>query len=513
MTADTEGRSRRYHDAELTRAARRNRVLYVLTILAGVVYLSWLISVTDWSHPVAAGMFLLAELICFVCVLVWGDMLSEQRLHPLEGMEWKGDLPDVDLLITVCREPMEVVRPAFEAAARIDYPRLQVTVLDDGTSEEVKSLSKQLNFRYTTRPERISAKSGNLNHGMRITSAPFVMTLDADQVPRPDVIRRMIGYFQIPEIGFVGSRQSFRVPGNDPWGNRDTVFYESMQISKNAFNASISCGSGVIYRRKAIEEIGGFCEWSLVEDLHSSMLLEDKGWHSVYYPFALTEGTAPSDIFAQQQQRRQWATDSVRILFWDNPFLRKGLSWHQKVCYFHFGYNYIMFGIAYPIFFVMPIWGLFTGQFVLSSPVWLFAAYRMPYLALMRWMNWSMTNHKQDMQSFQVQAGLWFVYLVAIFTALLHPQQKPTYRVNTKVGRDINLLARMLALMPNLLLIGLSLAAIGYGLLHYMDRPTYLAIHVFWCSWVVLCLTRPTMVGLFPDFFAKNPGNKLTWPA
>jgi hypothetical protein len=71
----------------------------------------------------------------------------------------------------------------------------------------------------------------------------------------------------------------------------------------------------------------------------------------------------------------------------------------------------------------------------------------------------------------------------------------------------------MLALMPNLLLIGLSLAAIGYGLLHYMDRPTYLAIHVFWCSWVVLCLTRPTMVGLFPDFFAKNPGNKLTWPA
>ena len=134
MTADTEGRSRRYHDAELTRAARRNRVLYVLTILAGVVYLSWLISVTDWSHPVAAGMFLLAELICFVCVLVWGDMLSEQRLHPPEGMEWKGDLPDVDLLITVCREPMEVVRPAFEAAARIDYPRLQVTVLDDGTT-------------------------------------------------------------------------------------------------------------------------------------------------------------------------------------------------------------------------------------------------------------------------------------------------------------------------------------------------------------------------------------------
>lgn len=275
-------------------------MLYVLTVVTGLVYLHWLITVTDWKHPVAAGAFLVAELICFVCVLVWGDMLSEQRLHPVEGMDWKGEPPDVDLLITVCREPMEVVRPAFEAAAKIDYPHLQVTVLDDGPSEEVQALAKQLGFQYATRPERISAKGGNLNHGLRITSAPFVMTLDADQVPHPDVIRRMIGYFQIPKIGFVGSRQSFRVPGDDPWGNRDTVFYESMQISKNAFNASISCGSGVIYRRKAVEEIGGFCEWSLVEDLHSSMLLEDKGWHSVYYPFALTQGTAPSDIFAQQ---------------------------------------------------------------------------------------------------------------------------------------------------------------------------------------------------------------------
>ena len=513
MTPVTEGRARRYQDAELRLAARRNRVLYVLTVLAGVVYLHWLVSMMDWTHSVAAVMFLVAELICFVAVLVWGDMLSEQRLHPPKGMEWEGALPDVDVLITVCREPMEVVRPTFEAAAAIDYPHLRITVLDDGPSEEVKELANLLHFDYSARPQRTAAKGGNLNHGMRITSAPFVLTLDADQIPHPEIVRWMIGYFQIPEIGFVGSRQSFRVPGDDPWGNRDTVFYESMQISKNAFNASISCGSGVIYRRKAVEEIGGFCEWSLVEDLHSSMLLEDKGWHSVYYPFALTEGAAPSDIFAHQQQRRQWATDSLRILFWDNPFFRKGLAWHQKVCYFHFGYHYIMFGIAYPIFFVMPIWGLFTGHFVLTAPVWLFIAYRMPYLALMRWMNWSMTNHKQDMKSFQVQSSLWFVYLVAIFTALFHPQQRPTYRVNTKVRRDINLLARMLALMPNLALIGLSVTAIVYGFQHYMNQPNYLYVHVFWCAWVILCLLRPTMVGLYPDWFTKSQEKTSAWPS
>jgi len=156
----------------------------------------------------------------------------------------------------------------------------------------------------------------------------------------------------------------------------------------------------------------------------------------------------------------------------------------------------------------LPIWGLFSGNFVLSAPVWLFLAYRMPYLGLMRWMNWSMTNHKQDMKSFRVQAGLWSVYLVAIFTALIHPQERPRYQVNFKVVRDINLLARALVLMPNLVLMGLSLAAICYGVLHHWNRPTYLWTHVFWCVWVIFCLSRPTMVGLWPEWFTQPEETK-----
>jgi hypothetical membrane protein len=120
-------------------------------------------------------------------------------------------------------------------------------------------------------------------------------------------------------------------------------------------------------------------------------------------------------------------------------------------------------------------------------------------------MNSSMTNQKQDMQSFQVQAGLWFVYLVAIFTALFHPQQRPRYRVNTKVVRDINFFARALALGPNLFLIGISLLAIVYGILHYPIRNTYLWIHVFWCGWAIFAVSRATLVGLFPEWFGASP--------
>ena len=103
------------------------------------------------------------------------------------------------------------------------------------------------------------------------------------------------------------------VPPGDPWGNRDTVFYEEMQKGKNDSNSAISTGSAVVYRRKALESIRGFAEWSVVEDLYTSMLLDQKGWHSVYYPFPLSRGTAPQDVFAQHRQRWQWAVDSMRI--------------------------------------------------------------------------------------------------------------------------------------------------------------------------------------------------------
>jgi len=179
-TDSNSGRSRRYKDSILGPLRKKNRVLYTLTILAGIVYLQWLFRVLDWGHPVVASLFVVAELICFLCILVWADMLSEERLHPRETMPWKGKLPDVDLLVTVCREPMEIVRPTLEAVAKIDYPHLHVMVLDDGHSKEVKELAQKLNFGYSARKERIAAKGGNLNHGMRITKSPFVMTLDAD---------------------------------------------------------------------------------------------------------------------------------------------------------------------------------------------------------------------------------------------------------------------------------------------------------------------------------------------
>ena len=132
MTVATEGRSRRYHDATLRRAGYRNLAIFILALISGLVYICWLATVIDWTHPWLGGAFLLAEIICAVSVLLWGEMLTMKREHPQEGLPWPGDPPPVDVLIAVCHEPMEVFRPTVEAVSKINYPHFHVTILDDG---------------------------------------------------------------------------------------------------------------------------------------------------------------------------------------------------------------------------------------------------------------------------------------------------------------------------------------------------------------------------------------------
>jgi cellulose synthase (UDP-forming) len=120
----------------------------------------------------------------------------------------------------------------------------------------------------------------------------LILALDSDQVAKPDIIKRMIGYFRIPRIAFVQGARQFKLPEKD-LGNADKVFYEAIQSGKDYDNSAISCGSGVLYRREALQDVGGFSTWNLGGGPPHLLPTSRKGWRSVYYDSPLTVGTAP----------------------------------------------------------------------------------------------------------------------------------------------------------------------------------------------------------------------------
>lgn len=132
-----------------------------------------------------------------------------------------------------------------------------------------------------------------------------------------------MGYFLENErLGFVQTPKEALAPRNDPFGTRDRMFDDVVQVGRNGFGAAFACGSGVLWRIQAVRAIGGFSTWNVVEDLTTSYYLHAAGWELEYHDEVMSIGLAPDDIPGLLKQRGTWAVDSWRL------FLFKKRAFH-----------------------------------------------------------------------------------------------------------------------------------------------------------------------------------------
>jgi cellulose synthase (UDP-forming) len=453
----TRKRGRRHNENADALRRRAARIFAFLTLATGLYYVIWAFGAVNPAHPVISTLFLGAEMACLGLFAVATIGVWRIRFKPPTGLPL--DRPTtVDIFIPVCGEPLEVVEETFDAAAAIRWLGLKlVYVLDDGGSDEVRDATLKRGFTYRSRRreglEQLDAKAGNLNYGLARSVGEFILVLDADQVAQPNMLEVLAGYMRFPRVAFVQSQQSFHVAEDDPFFNNDRVFYEAMQLGLDGGDSVISCGSGVLYRRQALKEIGGFITWNLVEDLTTSYELHRSGWKSLYVPHPLSRGLAPTSIWGVYQQRGQWAFDTLRLFFWDNPLVKPGLRWFSRASYLIVGLAYLCAAFVFPFFFVVPVWSYLTGGNVLHERELEFAAIRGVYFVSMAVAMELLFRGRQPGKQFQLLTGLFPVYARAAFRAALYPRGwKPTYTPNNR-ARDGFFRPRVLAIFPQLVIL------------------------------------------------------------
>jgi cellulose synthase (UDP-forming) len=152
--------------------------------------------------------------------------------------------------------------PTVEAAQRIRWKDKKVFILDDGNRQEMRDLAKQTHCGYITRGKEWSgkqryAKAGNVNNALLQTTGDFILVLDADQMPTPQIIEHCIGYFCDEKVAFVQSPQHFyNIPPGDPFGSDAPLFYGPILQGKDGWNAAFFCGSNGFLRREALLQLG-----------------------------------------------------------------------------------------------------------------------------------------------------------------------------------------------------------------------------------------------------------------
>ena len=201
----------------------------------------------------------------------------------------------------------------------------------------MRALADDLGCFYLRRLGSAGAKAGNINHALTQAKGDFFVVFDADFVPRPEFIEEVLPFFTDDNVAFVQTPQTY---GNlhtmiaRGAGYMQSVFYRFIQPGRNHFNAAFCVGTNVMFRRTAVQEIGGIYADSKSEDVWTSLKLHERGWRSIYLARTLAVGDAPETIEAYTKQQLRWATGGFEILLRSNPFSRRRqLTLDQRIMY------------------------------------------------------------------------------------------------------------------------------------------------------------------------------------
>lgn len=278
------------------------------------------------------------------------------RRRAPEPVKQFDDLPLVTVQLPMFNE-MYVAERLLESVAQLDYPkdRLEIQVLDDSTDETVSIAAKkveELKSRgfdavYIHRTDRTGFKAGALESATKVAKGDYLMVFDADFVPNPDIIRKLIHYFTDPTIGMVQGR----------WGHLNRTYSmlthcQSMMLdghfviehiarnrSGRFFNFN---GTAGIWRRAAITDAGGWQHDTVTEDMDLSFRAQLRGWKFIYVPTAIAPAEVPCEMNSFKSQQFRWAKGSAqttkKLLL---TVLRADIPFKVKMeCVFHLTNNF-----------------------------------------------------------------------------------------------------------------------------------------------------------------------------
>lgn len=308
-----------------------------LLILASV---SFFVMRHLWSAVLIVPMLLTLVASSISLVTSTRRRVSSLVDHRVRVAHWQpARYPSVDVFLPSAGEDLSVLANTYHYVAQLDWPGpLQVHVLDDSGRDEVAQLALAHGFRYLSRPNRGELKkAGNLRYGFDQSDGDLILILDADFAPRPDLLHELAPYFDDERVGIAQSPQYFDATPAMNWlqraaGATQILFYRWVQPSRDRSDAAICVGTSALYRRRALEQAGGFAQIGHSEDVHTGVKLIRAGFVVRYVPIVVTKGLCP-DTFAQfVTQQYRWCTGSMSLLF-SRDFHRTPMRFMQRLSY------------------------------------------------------------------------------------------------------------------------------------------------------------------------------------
>ena len=346
-------------DAGAAAPMRRVRLLVLIALPLAAWYFGWLLQPDRIGQPVLYAMLVGAELFNLAQASgFWWTVTRAPRAGRRRPLSRR---VKVDVMIPVYDEPVDVVEPTVAAARRMGGARVRVHLLDDGDREEIMEMAERQGARYLRRGGNFGAKAGNVNAALGRTSAPYAVLLDCDHVPDPRFLESTLDLMADESVAYVQTPQYYANSGSGgiaaaSWAQQ-ALFFGAISRGKAAEGGMFCCGTNVLFRRTALESVGGFPLGSLTEDFELSLKLRERGWQSRYVPRVLARGLGPEDMASYVSQQQRWARGCLGAL---QSTLRARLPLRVRIQYV-LSSLYFLSGWTLLIYMSFPVIRLLTG--------------------------------------------------------------------------------------------------------------------------------------------------------
>jgi cellulose synthase/poly-beta-1,6-N-acetylglucosamine synthase-like glycosyltransferase len=274
------------------------------------------------------------------------------------------ELPRVTVQLPIFNEQFVVDR-LVDAVCRLDYPRdkLDIQVLDDSTDETVEVAHAVVqryaalghDITYHHRGNREGFKAGALREGMKSAKGEFIAIFDADFVPPEDFLLKSVHYFSGPGVGMVQTRWAHINRNYSLLTEVEAILLDGHFILEHGARSRSGVffnfnGTAGMWRRRAIEEAGGWQHDTLTEDTDLSYRAQLRGWRFVYLQDLACPAELPIEMTAFKTQQARWAKGLIQTAKKVLPrVLRSNVPWRVKLeAWYHLTAN-----ISYPLMIVL----------------------------------------------------------------------------------------------------------------------------------------------------------------
>jgi poly-beta-1,6 N-acetyl-D-glucosamine synthase len=312
--------------------------------------------------------------------LLWFSYLNHLERDDREASR----LPPVTILVPAYNEGA-VIQGSIRSLLDLDYPRYEILVIDDGSKDDTYSKASAYEgdhgravVRVITKPN--GGKARALNTGIAAATSDYILCMDGDSALHPATLRRAIRHFEDSAIGAVAGSVKVVNRTNLLSSLQALEYIEGLNMVRAAQGffrlVNIIPGPIGLFRKHALEKVGGYDHDTFAEDCDLTLKLLMQGWQIQYEPGAIAYTEAPEKLLDLLKQRYRWTRGilqaiskhkrtlvdprkgvGITLTLWYMIF--EGIAWPAMNCFANVLFVYVAtrYGTALPL---ILWWGQLT---------------------------------------------------------------------------------------------------------------------------------------------------------